>query len=68
MNLIEYIQSEIRRSLNDITDDCINGGCVDFPQYRYECGRAIGLVMAEEIIKVALSKVSGDEETSDERE
>jgi hypothetical protein len=67
VTLIEYIQSEIRKALNDITDDCINGGCVDFPQYRYECGRAIGLVMAEEIIKVALSKAEGNDETNDQQ-
>ena len=49
--MIDAIRKEIRKALNDITDDCINGGASDFAQYRYECGRAMGLVMAEEIIK-----------------
>ena len=57
MNMLDYIKSEIRKSLNELTDDVINGSCLDYPSYRYECGKAFGLVMAEDIIKEAERKM-----------
>lgn len=54
--MIEAIKKEIRDRLNLITDDVINGSCMTFDQYRYQCGIAYGMVIAEEIIKEAEKK------------
>jgi len=68
MNLMDYVKTEIRNRLNEITDDVINGSCTDYAAYRYQCGQAMGMVMAEDIIKQAERKARAAEDGELEQE
>jgi hypothetical protein len=68
MTPFEAIRAKIRDELNRITDATINGSCADFPAYRFDCGTAYGLVMAEAIVKeieAALFRDDSDEDRID---
>lgn len=51
MNILEAVQAEIRKRLNELTDEVINNSAKDYAEYRYECGKAYGLAMSESIIQ-----------------
>lgn len=63
--VLEVIRMKIREEMNRITDETINGSCPDFPAYRFVCGIAYGLSIAESVVKeteVALMQGHDDEE------
>ena len=65
MTVLEAIRAKLRDELNRITDETINGACSDYPAYRFICGMAYGLALAENVIKETEAAVYRDEDDAD---
>lgn len=46
-NVLEALRDEIRREMNEITDNMATGSCKTYPDYTHNTGVIKGLAMAE---------------------
>jgi hypothetical protein len=58
----EVLKNEIRRDMNNYTDDLANGVCQSFDQYQKLCGVIQGLAIAESHLLALLEKVEKSDE------
>lgn len=58
----EALRKEIRRDMNNYTDDLANGVCQSFEQYQKLCGVIQGLAIAESHLLTLLKKVEQSDE------
>jgi hypothetical protein len=56
------LREQIRKDMNNFSDDMANGRCQDFGEYQKLCGVIRGLAIAEDYVQTLLTKV----ETSDD--
>jgi hypothetical protein len=58
----EALRKEIRRDMNNYTDDLANGVCKSFDEYQKLCGVIQGLAIAESHLLGLLQKVEESDE------
>jgi hypothetical protein len=58
----EVLRSEIRKDMNNYTDDLANGVCKSFDEYQKLCGVIQGLAIAESHLLGLLQKVEESDE------
>ena len=51
------LREQIRKDMNNFSDDMANGRCQDFGEYQKLCGVIRGLAIAEEYVEALLKKV-----------
>lgn len=56
------LQREIRKDMNNYTDDMANGQCRSYDEYQKLCGVIRGLAIAEEHLATLLKKANDDGE------
>jgi hypothetical protein len=58
----EVLRKEIRKDMNNYTDDMANGVCRSFDEYQKLCGVIQGLALAESHLLALLKKVEESDE------
>lgn len=58
----EALRKEIRKDMNNYTDDLANGVCRSFDEYQKLCGVIRGLALAEEHLMALHKKVEETDE------
>jgi hypothetical protein len=58
----EVLRKEIRKDMNNYTDDMANGVCTSFDEYKKLCGVIQGLALAESHLLALLKKVEESDE------
>lgn len=58
----EVLRKEIRKDMNNYTDDMANGVCRSFDEYQKLCGVIQGLAIAESHLLALLKKVEDSDE------
>jgi hypothetical protein len=48
--LLQAVQRQIRKLMNDVADDLAEGTAKDFPEYRHGVGMIAGLAFAERVL------------------
>ncbi len=56
VDMFDYLRSNVRDQMNDISDHISGGGCKDFAEYTKCCGIIQGLAQAEREILDAKSR------------
>jgi hypothetical protein len=49
-NILASLHEEVRKTMNDVSDDMINGACSKYSDYTHTTGIIKGLAMAERAI------------------
>lgn len=61
--LLEYLRLKLRERMNNLSDTVTEGGCEDFPAYRYSVGYIDGLADAErELLDLDEMQHRGDDD------
>jgi hypothetical protein len=58
----EALRKEVRKDMNNYTDDLANGVCKSFDEYQKLCGVIRGLAIAETHLLALLKKVEESDE------
>jgi hypothetical protein len=58
----EALRKEVRKDMNNYTDDLANGVCKSFDEYQKLCGVIRGLAIAETHLLALLKKVEDSDE------
>lgn len=58
----EALRKEVRKDMNNYTDDLANGVCTSFDEYQKLCGVIRGLAIAETHLLALLKKVEESDE------
>jgi hypothetical protein len=58
----EVLRKEIRKDMNNYTDDMATGACRSFDEYQKLCGVIQGLALAESHLLALLKKVEESDE------
>jgi hypothetical protein len=58
----EVLRKEIRKDMNNYTDDMATGSCRSFDEYQKLCGVIQGLALAESHLLALLKKVEESDE------
>lgn len=59
---VDALRKEIRKDMNNYTNDVATGACKSFEDYQKLCGVIQGLALAESHMLALLSKVDNDNE------
>jgi len=59
---VDALRKEIRKDMNNYTNDVAAGACKSFEDYQKLCGVIQGLALAESHMLALLSKVDNDNE------
>lgn len=59
---VEVLRKEIRKDMNNYTDDMATGACRSFDEYQKLCGVIQGLALAESHLLALLKKVEESDE------
>jgi len=46
----DALRKDIRHEMNELADHVAGGGCIDWAEYRWLCGKIEGLALAERML------------------